>query len=139
MGIAHEKLGQVAEARAAFIKAKELAEAAVQEAPNETPRHALLARALARGEKETAIGEAQRATELLPESIDAFEGPRMTAALAEVYALTGENAKAIELIDGLLSRPSEVTVALLKIDPATDKLRNDPAFQQVLSKHESGN
>lgn len=135
-GILRQKLGQIAEARAAFLKAKELAEAAVREAPNEASRHARLGRTLAYlGEKEGAIAEAKRATELLPESIDAFSGPAMTQALAEVYVLTGENAKAIELMDGLLSRPSELTVPFLKIDPTLDGLRNDPAFQEMLSKH----
>ena len=62
----------------------------------------------------------------------------MTAALAEVYALSGENAKAIELLDGLLGRPSGVTVALLRVDPAMDRLRGDPGFQEMLRKHESG-
>ena len=63
----------------------------------------------------------------------------MTAALAEVYALTGENAKAIELLDGLLSRPSGVTVALLRVDPAMDRLREDPGFQEILRDIRSGN
>jgi hypothetical protein len=35
----------------------------------------------------------------------------------------------------LLSRPSEVTVAFLKLNPTFDGLRDDPAFQQLLSKH----
>ncbi len=137
-GIAYEKLGQAAESRSAFLKAKELIEGAVRTAPNYASGHANLARALAHlGEKEAAIAAAKRATELLPESADAFEGPVMTAALAEVYALTGENAKAIELLDGLLSRPSEVTAAMLKLDPALDRLRDDPAFQKMLTQHES--
>ncbi len=42
----------------------------------------------------------------------------MTQALAEVYMVTGENAKAIELLDGLLSRPGDLTVAFLKLDPS---------------------
>ena len=118
-GLAHRKLGHEAEAEAAFSKAKEQAEAEVRAAPNDAPRNANLARALARlGEKDAAIAQAKHAIELLPESVDAFAGPEMTAALAEVYAVTGENANAIELLDGLLSRPSGVTVALLRIDPA---------------------
>ena len=117
------------------MKAKESAEAMVRAAPNDAPRHAVLARTLAYlGEKDAAIAEAKRATGLLPESVDAFSGPAMTQTLAEVYAVTGENAKAIELLAGLLSRPSEVTVAMLKIDPSWDALRNDPAFQNLLSK-----
>ena len=137
-GALHEKMGQAAEARVAFLKAKELAEAAVQEAPNEASRHARLGRALAYlGEKEAAIAEAKRGTELLPESSDAFSGPGITQTLAEVYLVTGENAKAIELMDGLLSRPADLTVAFLKLDPTWDRLRDDPEFQKVLAKHES--
>ncbi len=62
----------------------------------------------------------------------------MKQALAEVYALTGENPKAIALLDELLSQPSNVTVAGLKVDPAMDRLRDDPEFQKLLAKHEQG-
>jgi tetratricopeptide (TPR) repeat protein len=135
-GILYQKMGQPAEAQAAFLKEKALAEAAVREAPNEASRHASLGRVLAYlGEKEAAIAEAKRATELLPESVDAFSGPEMTQALAEVYVLTGENAKAIELLDKLLSEPSNVTVATLRLDPGMDRLRDDPEFQKMLAKH----
>lgn len=138
-GVVHERLGHTAEAQAAFSSAKELASVEVSAAPNDAARHAKLARAMARlGEKDAAIAEAKRATELLPESADAFEGPKITAALAEVYALTGESAKAIELLDGLLSRPSGVTVASLRVDPAMDRLRGDPKFQELLQKYEGG-
>jgi TolB-like protein/Flp pilus assembly protein TadD len=135
-GVAHEKLGQTAEARPAFSQAKEAAETAVREAPNDPSRHAALARTLAHlGEKDAAIAEAKRAMELRPESADAFEGPGIKQALAEVYAVTGENAQAIQVLDELLSRPSDVTVAALKLDPTWDSLRNDPAFQEMLSRH----
>jgi tetratricopeptide (TPR) repeat protein len=136
-GVALEKLGQTAEARAAFERAKARAEAAVKEAPDEPSRHKLLANALAHlGEKEAAIAEAKRAVALRPESRDAFEGPGYAAGLAEVYALTGENAKAIELLDGLLHRPSDLTANVLKLDPVFDSLRNAPAFQNLLAKYE---
>jgi hypothetical protein len=35
----------------------------------------------------------------------------------------------------LLSRPSEVTSQSLKLDPAWDPLRNDPAFQALFTKY----
>ncbi len=136
-GAACLKLGKVAEARAAFLEAKKIGEAAVREAPREHSRHANLAHALSwLGEKEAAIAEAKRATELLPESVDAFEGPEMTAALAKVYAVVGEKEKAIELIDGLLSRPSGVSLTMVKLDPSLDGLRDAPAYQALLAKHE---
>ena len=136
-GVARQQLGQTEEARAVFLKAKELAEAAVKEAPDDGARRGLLALALARlGEKDAAIAEAQKAVELVPVSVDAFTGPQMEANLAEVYVVTGENAKAIAILDGLLGRPSDCTVPLLKLDPTYDGLRSDPAFQNLLTKYE---
>ncbi len=135
-GIAELGLGHEEAARAAFLVAKEAGAAAVRVAPGEASRHADLARALALlGEKEAAIAEAKRAMELLPETVDAFEGPAMTTTMAFVYALVGEKAEAIKLFDGLLNRPSGVTVALLRLDPALDGLRDEPAFQEMVAKH----
>ena len=136
--IAYQKLGQTAEAQSTLMRAKDAAEAAVREAPNQASRHSDLAQVLARlGEKEAAITEAKRGMELLPVSVDAFEGPRGVEALAEVYAVTGEKAQAIELLDGLLSQPSDLTVPILKFDCRWESLHGDPAFEQMLSKHES--
>ena len=84
-----------------------------------------------------ALAEAHRAATLLPESKDAFGGPDITAGLAEVYCILGENSQAIDLLDGLLGRPSNVTVPILKVSPAWDPLRQDPQFQALLEKHGS--
>jgi hypothetical protein len=81
------------------------------------------------------VGDAGRATDLLPESKDAFGGPEITAGVAEVYCIAGENSRAIELLDGLLGRPSAVTLQGLKVNPVWDPLRNDPQFQALLNKH----
>src|SRR5256885_2478488 len=37
---------------------------------------------------------------------------------AEIYAILGENDRAIELLDGLMNRPSDLTVYGLKLNPA---------------------
>ncbi len=98
--------------------------------------HIQLAKVLAYlGEKDAALTEARRATELRPESKDAFGGPEIAAGVAEVHAVLGENDRAIEILDGLLSRPSAVTVEGLKVNPIWDSLRNDPDFQALLSKY----
>lgn len=136
IGIAKKFLKDEAGAREALLTAKRYAEAYLNEAPNDATRHAKLSHLLAMlGEKEAAIAEAKRATEILPESVDAFEGPAMTQTLAEVYALVGEQDKAIDLLDGLLSRPSNVTVAILKIVPIWDSLRDNPRFIALLKKY----
>jgi hypothetical protein len=72
---------------------------------------------------------------LLPESKDAFFGPEITASVAEVHAILGNNARAIEILEGLLSRPSWVAVEGLRVDPVWDPLRNDPHFRALLNKY----
>jgi len=136
IGVAKKMLKDEAGAREAFLIARQHAEKYLSGAPNEAGRHAKLAEILAwLGEKEAAIAEAKRATELLPESVDAFEGPGITQALAGVYALTGEPDRAIDLLEGLLSRPGPTTVASLKAIPTWDPLRDNPRFIELLKKY----
>jgi TolB-like protein/Tfp pilus assembly protein PilF len=136
IGFARKGLQDEAGARAAFLKAKNLLEAQLKQSPDAADIHVQLAKVLAYlGEKDAALTEAQRATELLPESKDAFGGPEIAAGVAEVHAILGDNDRAIEILDGLLSRPSGVTVQGLKINPIWDPLRNDPRFQALLNKH----
>src|SRR5438132_1414072 len=136
IGFARKALQDNAGARAAFLKAKDLLEAQLKQSPDSADMHIQLAKVLAYlGEKDAALAEAQRATELLPESKDAFGGPEIAAGMAEVHVILGDNGRAIEILDGLLSRPSAVTVQGLKINPIWDPLRNDPRFQALLNKH----
>ena len=136
IGIAQKGLGDDAAARTALLKAKDILEQQVKQKPDDADLHVQLAKLLAwLGEKDAAIAEAQRAMDLRPESKDAFEGPQITEQVAQVYAILGDNARAIELLDGLLSRPSEVTLQTLKVNPAWDPLRNDPGFQALFAKY----
>jgi TolB-like protein/Tfp pilus assembly protein PilF len=136
IGIAHKALGDDAAARAAFLKAKNILEEQLKQKPDVADLRVQFAKLLAwLGEKDAAIAEAQRAIDLRPESKDAFEGPEITEQVAQVYTILGDNARAIDLLDELLSRPSEVTSQSLKLDPAWDPLRNDPAFQALFAKY----
>ena len=135
-GTARKKLQDEAGARAAFLKGKEIAERNMREAPEDPERHAHYAQLLAcLGEKDAAVAEAKRATELRPESLDALDGPRATETLAQVYMNVGEYDKAIGLLEGLLSRPSGLTVTLLKLSPVWDPLRDNPRFIELLKKY----
>jgi TolB-like protein/Tfp pilus assembly protein PilF len=136
IGIAQKGLGDDAASRTALLKAKDILEEQVKQKPDDADLHVQLAKLLAwLGEKDAAIAEAQRAMDLRPESKDAFEGPPITEQAAQVYAILGDNARAIELLDGLLSRPSEVTLETLKLNPAWDPLRNDAGFQALFAKY----
>src|SRR6266513_165597 len=136
IGFARKALHDEAGARDAFLKAKNAVEEQLQRSPDVEKTHIQLAKVLAQlGEKDAELAEAQRAIELLPESKDAFGGPEITAGAAEVYSILGENDRAIESLDELLSRPSAVTVEGLKVNPIWDPLRSDPRFQTLLQKY----
>jgi tetratricopeptide (TPR) repeat protein len=73
IGFARKVLQDEAGARAAFLKAKSAAEEQLKKSPDAADAHIQLAKVLAcLGEKDAALSEAQRATELLPESKDAL-------------------------------------------------------------------
>jgi TolB-like protein/Tfp pilus assembly protein PilF len=136
IGFARKALQDETGAQAAFLKAKGLLEALLKRSPDVADMHIQLAKVLAfLGEKDAALAEARRATELLPESKDAFGGPEIATGVAEVHAILGENDRAIEILDGLLNRPSAVTVQGLKINPIWDPLRSDPRFQALIDKY----
>ena len=135
-GTIHLLQGDKTTADAEFEEARAISEDLLREAPADPARHAqqgLILAALDR--KQEAIAEGKRAVELLPESQDAFDGPRCTAVLAQIYAWTGESDEAIRLISHLLEVPNGLTIALLKIDPVWDPLRKDPRFQALVDKY----
>jgi TolB-like protein/Flp pilus assembly protein TadD len=135
-GLAKKRSGDEAGARQFFENARRLAEKDIQQRPNDASAHANLAGALAwLGQRDPALAEVKRAQELLPESKDAFDGPQITEALAQIYAIFGDAGSAVPILDGLLQRPSQVTVAVLKLNPVWDPIRNDPQFQALLEKH----
>src|SRR2546421_988722 len=136
IGFARKALGDETGAREAFLKAKSIVEDQLKRTPDNADVHIQRAKVLAYlGERESALGEVQRATEIVPEGKDAFGGPEIMTGVAEVYATLGDKDRAIEILDGLLNRPSSVTAQLLKVNPIWDPLRSDPRFQDLIGKY----
>ena len=128
--------GDEAKARTALEHARVISEQLLREAPEDPARHGqhgLILAAL--GQKQEAIIEGNRAVELLPESEDAFDGPQITATLAQIYAWTGEFDEAFRSLDHLLVVPNGLTVPMLELDPMWDALRKDPRFQALIDKY----
>jgi len=137
-GIIHWLQGDKVKSQTEFEQARIISEKLLREAPDDPARnaqHGLILAAL--GRKQEAITQGKRAVELLPESQDAMDGPKITASLAEIYALTGETDEALRLIDHLLNVPNGLTVPALKLDPAWDPLRKDPRYQALIDKYAS--
>ena len=138
IGFARRALQDEPGARAAFLKAKNAAEAQLKNSPDDAKLRIRLAKVLAfLGEKAPALAEALRASELQPESKDALDGPEITEGVAQVYTILGDNNRAIEILDGLLNRPSSVTVQGLRVNPIWDPLRNDPRFLALIDRHDA--
>src|SRR5438552_15953327 len=90
IGFARKALHDEAGARDAFLKAKNAVEEQLQRSPDVEKTHIQLARVLAQlVEQDAALDEAQRATELLQESKDAFGGPEFTAGADVGYSIHG--------------------------------------------------
>ena len=136
IGVAKKAIGDGAGAREVFERAKRFAEDDIKQTPDDGPAHARLAEALAwLGQKDAALLEIKRAQDLLPETKDAFDGPQITSTAAEIHAILGDAASAVRILDGLLQRPSSVTVAILKLSPVWDPIRNDPGFRALIDKY----
>lgn len=128
--------GDKTKAQTELEHARAISEKLLGEAPEDSARHAQHGMILATlGQKAEAIAEGKRGVELLPESQDALDGPQGTAALAQIYAWTGESDEAFRLLDHLLRVPSNITIPMLKLDPAWEPLRQDPRFQALIDKY----
>jgi TolB-like protein/Tfp pilus assembly protein PilF len=85
------------------------------------------------GNKEEALRCARRTVEMMPESLDAIEGPRMSNKLALIYAWAGEKDRALVEAARLLRTPnSEADVHMMRHDPWWFPLRGDPRFLALL-------
>jgi TolB-like protein/Tfp pilus assembly protein PilF len=128
--------GDEAKARTAFEHARIISDQLLRAAPANPERHGQHGLILAGlGQKQEAIAEGKRAVELLPESEDAFDGPQITATLAQIYAWTDEFDEAFRLLDHLLVVPNGLNVRMLKLDPGWDRLRKDQRFQALIDKY----
>lgn len=98
--------GDTGMAQLLFEKSRSFFEKQVRDHPEVASWHVRLGLAYAYlGLKEDAIRESRRAVDLSPERKDALDGPAIAAALALVYARTGETDQAIILIERLFSTP----------------------------------
>ncbi len=92
------------------------------------------------GDKNSALKEAERAIALRPSAEYGASSPGLNENLALVRTIIGENSGAISILAPLLEVPysggsslygTPITPALLRLDPAWDALRADPAFRKL--------
>ncbi|MHC4146992.1 MAG: protein kinase domain-containing protein [Planctomycetota bacterium] len=126
-------MGNQQSEKAYYESARSILEPKIQELPEDSRFHSSLGIAYAGLDlKDDAIREGELATELLPVTKDAWRGAFRIDDLARIYVMVGEFDKAIEKLEFLLSIPSELTVPLLRLDPAWDPLRDHPRFKKLV-------
>ena len=134
-------MGDSARAKAYFDTARAELARLVAQKPDDFRRHVALGIACAgAGRTAEAKRAADRALQLMPPSRAVPAGTTAMRGAAEILALIPEyHQDAIELLDRLMSMPAgrEVSVPLLRADPAWKTLRSEPAFQNLLAKYSS--
>jgi tetratricopeptide (TPR) repeat protein len=116
-----------------YESARNILEIKIQEQPDDERFHSSLGIAYAGlGRKKHAISEGERGVELLPISKDAWRGQYRLEDLARIYVMVGEFDTAIEKIEHLLFIPGEMSIPLLKLDPAWDPIRDHPRFKKLI-------
>jgi len=118
-----------------YDEGRNILEAKIQQDPNDARFHSALGIAYAGlGRKEDAIREGRLAVELLPVSKEAMRGTYRVADLARIYVMVDEFDSAIKQIEILLSQPSELSIHLLRLDPAWALLGKHPRFKKLLER-----
>ncbi len=133
-GLIAQAKGDAAGARAAFAAAR--AEVARRltgqsEFPQALTVLAMIDAAL--GNKEQAVTEARRASELLPIAQDAITGAAILKHLVITYAWCGDKDHALENLTVLSKIPSDVNYGTLHLDPIWDSVRGDLRFEQIVA------
>jgi TolB-like protein/Tfp pilus assembly protein PilF len=128
--------GETKAAKSMGEEALPLLEGRLRERPDDTFAMTALSWVyLALGRNADALRLSRQAADSISIEKDALDGPDFQNGLAQIEARAGAPEEAIKRLRRLLAIPAgrPVSIALLKIDPVWDPIRNRPDFQQLLS------
>jgi len=130
-------MGNNQKAKEYYEQSIDILKSKIAEDPNDARFHSSLGIAYAGlGRKEDALWEGKLGEKLLPVTKDAWASIYRVEDLARIYTMVGEYNLAIEQVEYLLSIPGEMSIPLLRLDPAWEPLRDQPRFKKLI---ESGN
>jgi serine/threonine protein kinase/TolB-like protein/Tfp pilus assembly protein PilF len=122
-----------------YQSAVAILEEKVAEDPNDCRFHSALGKAYAGlgGREQDAVDEGKLGVKYRPVEKDAHNGPLHLDDLARIYVMVGKYDEAIDILQRLLSMPSELTVPWLRLDPIWDPLRDHSRFNKLLERGNS--
>jgi TolB-like protein/Flp pilus assembly protein TadD len=140
LAFAEQASGNATAARTSWQTAQSMLQEMLKTAPDEPALIADLGLARAAlGDRTQALSLADRAMQLEPATLDATAGPAWQEQRARIEAKVGDTKHAVDDLRQLLQTSyaspwygTAITPALLRQDPSWDRLRGDPAFQQLL-------
>ncbi|HTY01173.1 MAG TPA: protein kinase, partial [Bacteroidota bacterium] len=125
--------GAQTKARAYYESARVILERKERATPDDERVHTSLGIAYAGlGRTEEAIREGERGVALLPVEKEAWRGSFRLADLAQIYAMTGNQEKAVDLLQRLLAMPSEFSATSIRLDPRWASLRGNKRFEALV-------
>lgn len=132
----HQLRGDRPAASRAFDAARGFVDSAIKEHPDDERMHAARGLALAGlGRREEALREARWLQRSVAYREDKFQGGIVVENRARILALAGEPDAALDELEALLARPSQVSVHTLRLDPGWDPIRTHERFQALLAKY----
>jgi serine/threonine protein kinase/TolB-like protein/Tfp pilus assembly protein PilF len=138
LGVVGRLKGDVAAARAAFVRARTETEEELRIHPDDIGLLSdlgLIDAAL--GRKQEALSEGRRALELAPTAPEAMTGSSnnegsAARSFAVICARVGETDLALEQLEAITKVPCGPTYGDLRLDPDWDALRGNPRFEKIV-------
>jgi len=132
----HEYRGETELARSEYQAAVDILEKKVAEVPTDPRYHSALGIGYAGlGQKEKAIKEGIKATEILPIETDAAYGITYIGDLAIIYTMVGEYDLALDMIEKLFNIPSWFSPNWVNMDIRLAPLQSLPRYQKLVKEY----
>jgi len=141
VGDMHRLMGNTDQAQKSYGEALASVQESLETRGEDARIHAVHGQVLARlGRRDEAIAAGLRAVELYPASLDAFHGPYMELALAQIYSMVGDTEKGFDGIEALLRGPQKAVISLpmIRLYPIFDTFRDHPRYLQLESEFGQG-
>ncbi len=127
--------GSSLKARVYYDSARIQLEHELKSRPEDERVHSALGIAYAGlGRVQDAVREGERGVALLPVEKEAWRGAYRLLDLARIYVMVGEQSRAVDLLERLISIPSELSATYIRLDPEWKSLHGNARFERLVNE-----